>query len=259
MNATWDPALYRHFDDQRSRPFHDLLARIGAPADGDGAPRRVVDAGCGPGHLTPVLAARWPGATVQAFDSSPEMVASARDNAVDAEVLDVADWTPEPDTDVVVSNAVLHWVPAHAQLLARWARTLPSGAWLAVQVPGNFDAPSHVLTREVAGQGRWKDRISLRGAETVHDPAGYAGLLTAAGADVDAWETTYLQRLTGDDPVLQWISGTALRPIRTALGDDEYAAFCDDLAPRLRTAYPPSADGSTWFPFRRIFVVARVR
>lgn len=259
MTVSWDPDLYRDFDDHRARPFHDLVARIGAPRTGAGAPRRVVDAGCGPGHLTPALAARWPGATVEAFDASPDMVADARRNGVAAELVDVLDWVPRPDTDVVVSNAVLHWVPSHPELMTRWVAALPSGAWLAVQVPGNFDAPSHVLTREVAAHARWRARISLRGAETVHDPAGYADLLTAAGADVDAWETTYLQRLTGEDPVLRWISGTALRPIRDALDDAAYAAFVDDLAPRLRTAYPPSADGSTWFPFRRVFVVARVR
>ena len=270
MTTTWDPALYRSFDDPRSRPFHDLVARIGAPSTGQGAPRRVVDAGCGPGHLTPVLARRWPGATVAAFDASPEMVASARGNGVRADLVDVLDWTPEPDTDVVVSNAVLQWVPTHAELMARWVRALPTGAWLAVQVPGNFGAPSHVLTRELAAQPRWRDRVSLPGdddgsagallgAAPVRDPTGYADLLTAAGADADVWETTYVQRLTGPDPVLRWISGTALRPVRDALDDGGYAEFVDELAGLLRTAYPPSADGATWFPFRRIFAVARVR
>lgn len=259
MTTTWDPALYRAFDDHRSRPFHDLVARIGAPSTGDGAPRRVVDAGCGPGHLTPVLAHRWPEATVQAFDASPDMVAGARANGVAVDLVDVVDWTPPPDTDVLVSNAVLHWVPTHAELLTRWVQALPTGAWLAVQVPGNFEAPSHVLIREVAAQPRWRDRLSLRGAATVQDPVGYADLLTAAGADADVWETTYLQRLTGDDPVLRWISGTTLRPVRDALDDGEYAAFVDELSGHLRTAYPPSADGTTWFPFRRIFAVARVR
>jgi trans-aconitate 2-methyltransferase len=72
MSTTWDPALYLDFDDHRARPFHDLLARVGAAA-----PRRVVDLGCGPGHLTGVLAARWPKAAVSALDSSAEMVAAA--------------------------------------------------------------------------------------------------------------------------------------------------------------------------------------
>ncbi|ALE72810.1 trans-aconitate methyltransferase [Pseudonocardia sp. EC080610-09] len=252
--ASWDPELYRAFDDHRSRPFVDLLARVGAV---DPGLPRVVDAGCGPGHLTGLLSRRWPDATVDAFDSSPDMVEAARSAGVDAALTDVRDWTPPRDTGVLVSNAVLQWVPEHADVLRRWIAALAPGAWLAMQVPGNFGAPSHVLTREVAAQPRWRARILLRGDETVLDPLGYADLLAHSGAVVDAWETTYLQRLEGDDPVLRWISGTALRPVRDALDDDAYAAFVDELAPRLRAAYPPSADGSTWFPFRRVFAVAR--
>lgn len=249
---TWDPSLYLDFDDHRSRPFRDLLARVGATA-----PRRVVDLGCGPGHLTALLAARWPQARVSALDSSPEMVAAARDRGVAAELADVVDWTPTPDTDVVITNAVLQWVPSHPQLLPRWLRALPPGAWFAMQVPGNFAAPSHVLVRELLAEPHWRGSVQLRGEETVPEPAAYAELLAGAAADVDVWETTYLHRLTGPDPVLQWISGTALRPVRDALAPDDYAAFRAELAPRLRAAYPARPDGSTWFPFRRIFAVAR--
>jgi trans-aconitate 2-methyltransferase len=247
---TWDPDLYLDFDDLRARPFADLLARIGARA-----PRHVVDAGCGPGHLTTGLARRWPQARVSAFDSSPDMVAAARARGVDAAQADVSTWTPAPDIDVVVTNAVLHWVPAHRALLRGWVHALSDGGWVAMQVPGNFTAPSHVLAREVA------DRfgVPLRDAATVAEPADYAEDLTGAGAGaVDVWETTYLQRLTGEDPVLHWVAGTALRPVRDALDDETYAAYTADLAPRLREAYPAGPDGATWFPFRRIFAVARV-
>ena len=82
--------------------------------------------------------------------------------------------------------------------------------------------------------------------------------VAGTGAEVDAWETTYLHRLTGPDPVLNWITATSLRPIRDALDDAGWTAFAEELAPRLRAAYPPRPDGSTWFPFRRIFLVAQV-
>jgi trans-aconitate 2-methyltransferase len=250
--TSWDPALYLRFDDHRSRPFHDLLARVGAVA-----PRRVVDLGCGPGHLTALLATRWPDAEVVALDSSAEMVAAARERGITAEQADVVDWVPPPDTDVVVTNAVLQWVPSHRQLLPRWIEALPSGAWFALQVPGNLGAPSHALIRELAAQEPWRGRVDLRGELAVPEPAEYAELLAGAGPEVDVWETTYQQRLTGPDPVLEWISGTALRPVRDALSEDEFAAFRSELAPRLRAAYPPRPDGTTWFPFRRIFAVAR--
>lgn len=251
--TSWDPALYLDFDDHRSRPFHDLLARVGAAS-----PRRVVDLGCGPGHLTSLLSARWPGAEVTAFDSSPEMVAAARERGIAAERADARDWTPAPDTDVVITNAVLQWVPEHVALLPRWLGALPSGAWFALQVPGNFSAPSHHLVRELLDQPRWRGMVALRDEDAVPEPAAYAELIAATGAAVDVWETTYLHRLTGPDPVLQWISGTALRPVRDALGTPDYARFRTELAPRLRAAYPARHDGSTWFPFRRVFAVARV-
>lgn len=249
MSTTWDPALYLDFDDHRARPFHDLLARVRAAA-----PRRVVDLGCGPGNMTALLAARWPEAVLEALDSSAEMVAAARGSGVPAQRQAVEDWAPEPDTDLVVTNAVLQWVPTHRALLSAWLRALPAGATFAMQVPGNFAAPSHALARSLAAERG----ITLRGEVGVAEPAEYAALFAAAGAEVDVWETTYVHRLTGEDPVLHWISGTALRPVRDALAERDYEAFTADLAPRLREAYPADPKGHTWFPFRRIFAVAQL-
>lgn len=252
----WDPTTYLTFADHRGRPFRDLVARVGADQ-----PRRVVDLGCGPGNQTVTLADRWPGAVIEGIDSSPEMVEAARALGVDARVGDVNQWTPPGDTDVVVTNAVLQWVPGHAELLRRWAGELPSGAWLAMQVPGNFGAPSHVLIREQADSPAWRSSLSdsvLREEDVVATPKQYADLLTDAGCQVDAWETTYVQLLTGEDPVLEWVTGTALRPIKAALDDARWHGFVSELAPKLRAAYPARPDGSTWFEFRRVFVVARV-
>ncbi|MCW3844687.1 trans-aconitate 2-methyltransferase [Micromonospora yasonensis] len=253
----WDPSTYLRYGDERSRPFHDLVARIPAHR-----PRAVVDLGCGPGTLTATLAERWPDARVSGLDSSPEMVerAVALDVPVGFAVGDVRSWHPEPDVDVVVCNAVLQWVPGHQELLTRWAAELPPGAWLAVQVPGNFAAPSHRLLREVAGRDRWRDTLAplLREAP-VDDPVGYAALLAGAGCAVDAWETTYVHLLPAagaDHPVLAWMDGTALRPVRAALDATGWADFRAELAVRLAEAYPVR-QGQVYFPFRRIFVVAR--
>jgi trans-aconitate 2-methyltransferase len=254
----WDPALYLRYGDERGRPFGDLVARIGAAK-----PRTVVDLGCGPGNLTATLPQRWPGARVEGIDSSPEMVARARqlDTGVVFTTGDVRDWSPGPDVDVVVSNAVLQWVPGHEDLLARWAGALAGGAWLAFQVPGNFDAPSHRALREVAADERWAARLAgVVAPRTVRDPAEYAVLLAGAGCAVDAWETTYLHILPAggpSHPVLTWMEGTALRPVREILSGGEWAAFRDRLGDRLAGSYPVAA-GAVYFPFRRVFVVAQV-
>jgi trans-aconitate 2-methyltransferase len=252
----WDPEKYLDFAESRARPFHDLIARIGAEA-----PRRVVDLGCGPGNMTVELRKRWPNATLECGDSSPEMVESARSRGLDARVLDVRDWAPSPDADVVVSNAVLQWLPEHRDLVRRWASSLPAGAWIAFSVPGNAHAPSYTLVRQLATSPVWSSRLAeviLREDEAVDDPRSYAELLADSGCAVDAWETTYVQPLTGSRAVLEWISGSALRPVRAALGDEDWARFREDLAPLLEEAYPATPGGITWFEFRRVFVVAKV-
>lgn len=252
----WNPDVYLAYADHRGRPYYDLLARVGA-----GSPRRVADLGCGPGNLIRTLKDRWPDAVIEAWDSSVEMVEAARERGVDARVGDVRDWTPHPDTDVVVSNATLHWVPEHAELLPRWAAQLAAGSWIAFQVPGNFDAPSHLAVRDLVSSPRWSRSLGdfpFERSEVVRSAADYAGLLTDAGCTVDAWETTYIHELTGEHPVLEWINGTALRPVRAALSDHDWEQFRAELIPLLDAAYPRRADGLTFFPFRRIFVVAQV-
>lgn len=252
----WDPDAYLRFADHRSRPFFELLARVGAQR-----PSLVVDLGCGPGHLTGVLGQRWPDAQVQGWDSSAEMVAAARERGVDARLGDIAAWAPDPDTDVVISNAALHWIPDHRALLTDWIGQLSAGAWIAFQVPGNFDAPSHAAIREVARREPFAAALAdmpWPNPDVVDTPAGYAALCTDAGCSVDAWETTYLHELRGATPVLDWISGTALTPVRDRLTDAAWQAYRAAIIPLLAQAYPARDDGRTFFPFRRIFVAAQV-
>ncbi len=252
----WNPQTYLAFADQRARPFFDLLARVGAES-----PRRVADLGCGPGNLTEHLIRRWPDAVVEAWDSSPEMVAAARERGIDAQVGDVRSWTPKPGTDVVLSNATLHWIPEHTELLVRWVDLLEAGAWIAVQVPGNFEAPSHASVRVLADRDPWSKPlrdIPFRTGKVVESPARYAELLTDSGCSVDVWESTYIHELDGEHAVLNWMTGTALTPVRDRLTDEQWQRFRGELIPMLDEAYPMRPDGRTFFPFRRIFVVAQV-
>jgi trans-aconitate 2-methyltransferase len=255
--AAWDPIGYLRFAGERARPFADLVARIAAET-----PETVVDLGCGEGSLTASLAHRWPGARVTGIDSSPEMLAAAAASAtpgpVSFELGDVRTWAPSVPVDVLVSNAVLHWVPGHEHLLPRWAGHLRQGGWLAVQVPGNFRAPTHALLAELCRSPRWADRLAgaAPAADAVLEPVGYLDVLTAAGLACDAWETTYLHVLRGEDPVLGWVRSTVLRPVLALLHGEDAARFGAEYAAALREAYPPRPDGTTVLPFRRVFAVA---
>ncbi|WP_438487580.1 trans-aconitate 2-methyltransferase [Streptomyces sp. S186] len=264
---TWDPQQYLHHSAHRTRPFHDLLARI-PQLPRPGRPARIADLGCGPGNVTVQLTDRWPDAHITGFDNSPEMLKEAESYAgptpggghLDFAPADAATWTPEEPFDLIVSNAALQWVPNHPDSFARWIDALTPGGVLAFQVPGNFTSPSHALLGELCDSPHWRARLDDRGRRFVHilEPADYLTRLTDLGCTTDAWETTYVQLLQGDDPVLDWVKGTALRPVLTALEDDPEArdAFLAEYRDALRRAYPAGRHG-TVFPFRRIFAVAR--
>jgi trans-aconitate 2-methyltransferase len=252
----WNPQQYELFEKQRARPFFDLVSRIDVER-----PRRVVDLGCGTGALTATLAERWPDAEVVGLDSSPEMLEKASVQSdthpnLSFTLRDIADWAPADGDDVIVSNAALQWVPQHGELLARWYAQLAPGAQLAVQMPANSDSPSQVLLRELADEPRWA--APLAGLRIVNELVGpiddYVALAFDAGVAVEAWETIYQHVLQGEDPVLEWVSGTRLRPFVAALGDDA-PAFVEEFRQRLRIAFPPGPAG-TVFSFRRLFVVA---
>jgi trans-aconitate 2-methyltransferase len=253
--ASWDPVTYLRFADERSRPFFDLVGRIDATE-----PRTVVDLGCGPGQLTATLAQRWRSARVEGLDTSVEMIDRARQHAthrVAFRVADLVGWRADQPVDVLVANATLQWVPGHRDLLPRLAGQLAAGGWLAFQVPGNFDEPSHRLLHRLASDPRFAAATAGVERPAAFDAATYLADLAALGLRVDAWETTYHHVLTGPDPVFTWISGTGARPVLQALDDEQRDLFVTEYKALLRNAYPPQPFG-TVLPFRRVFVVARM-
>ena len=251
---TWDPDIYLKFGSERTRPAIELLARVPIAA-----PARVIDLGCGPGNSTALVAARWPEARIEGLESSSQMLAKARASRVRAIWIEgeVESWSPADRYDLIFSNAALHWISNHRALLPKLMGCLTAIGVLAFQVPHNFEAPSHVLMREVAGNGPWAQALADARRVNVEAAASYFDILAPLSASVDIWETTYLHALDGDDPVFDWVSGTGLRPFLQRLQAEERDGFVSAYRARLREAYPRRADGTTLFPFRRLFAVAR--
>jgi len=254
MAQVWDPDQYLKFHGPRIRPALDLLGRIAV----DGA-TRVYDLGCGPGNLTSFLRDRWPDATITGVDSSPQMLAQARDKHPDGHWIeaDLNTWSPDTTADVLYSNATFQWLADHETLFPRLAGMVKPGGALAVQMPRNWSAPSHRAIHEAAAASPWPDKLAPALLnDPVAPPETYYDILRPHVAELDIWETEYLQVLDGDNAVAEWTKGTALKPLLDILDADEEKAFFADYSARTQAHYPKRADGKTLYPFRRLFIVA---
>ena len=259
-HADWDPAQYDRFRGYRLRPALELLDRI--PINDASL---VYDLGCGSGAITRILAGRFPGARVVGLDSSPQMLARARAEPGRIEWVhgDIADWEPKQAPDLIFSNAALHWLEDHQALFPRLLGCLAPDGCLAVQMPLSHAQPSHTLMCETlanggAGGSRLGDEAVAAAAarDWVLDSGAYYDLLAPQAAELDIWETEYLHRLEGEDAVLEWVTATGLRPVLNGLTGADLERFLAVYRERLRAAYPRRADGSTVYPFPRLFLVA---
>ena len=251
---TWEPQTYLRYADIRFRAGIDLIARI---------PKLdypvIYDLGCGTGHLTSILADTFPHSKVTGIDSSLEMLSEARRKfpTLEWQQADITSWHPPTPPHLIYTNAALQWVPAHETLLPSLLSKLLPGGVLATQVPRHFESPSHLGLKELVMQSQWRTALEPLLLAPIPSPDTYWRWLSPHARNLDIWETIYLQVLDGNDPVVNFMRGTALRPFLSALPENEAGKFIEAFAERMAAAYPPQANGQTLFPFRRLFVVAQ--
>jgi trans-aconitate 2-methyltransferase len=255
---SWNSDQYLKFAEERTRPCHDLAARIFVERA-----QCIADLGCGPGNSTQVLAERWPDAEITGVDSAAAMIDTARREQpqhrwIESDIVAWADTEPRL-FDVVFSNAALQWVPDHAAIYPRLlARTADGGAF-AIQMPANFDVPAHRLMGDMASSPVWLGQLPPGGLRQwyVHDLNYYYDLLAPHCTRIDAWETEYLHILSNADAIVEWYRGTGLRPFLDALPTDAARErFTAQYTEGIRKLYLPRPDGRVLFPFLRRFVIA---
>ena len=255
-SADWDPDLYSTFEDQRTRPARDLLARVGS-----GPFRSIVDLGCGPGNSTELLSIAYPNADMTGIDASAAMLTSARQRLPKVRFLlgDAATWVPAEPPDLIFANAVLQWVPDHSALLPRLLGLLRPGGVLAIQMPDNLDEPTHAAMRDLALAAAWTKRIGEAGAarRAMLSAAGYYDLLSPLCTEVDVWRTAYHHPMPDAGTIVTWVRGTGLRPYLEPLSEPERGEFLQQYQARIEEAYRPRTDGRLLLVFPRLFIVAR--
>lgn len=249
---TWDHEQYLLFAEQRTRPAVELLSRVLLDA-----PQHVVDLGCGPGNSTALIHQRWPAANVIGVDNSQRMLDRARSDYPDIEFVaaEAASYNPETAVDLVFANALLQWIPDHRSLLPRLLGLVRPGGVLAIQMPCNFNEPSHRLMRELGSE--WAEHFrSLRPRSNVLDPPDYYDLLALPSNHLDIWVTTYQHVMSSVEDIVAWVKGTGLRPFLEVLPAPKRRSYLEAYAAALDAAYRPRKDGKRLFRFPRLFIVA---
>lgn len=259
----WEPDRYRRFASERARPGHDLL-RLLDPTPGGFA----VDLGCGTGDLTVQLATRLDASQVLGIDSSPAMLERAdalTSSAVRFEAGDIGTWGgPDNSVDVVFSNASLHWIPGHDQVLTRWAEALRPGGQIAVQVPSNADHASHTTAAAVAAETEFASAFAPSGgpppdpvAANVLRPEHYAERLFDLGfEEQDVRLGVYGPVLPHTADIVEWTRGSTLTRFRRVLSSEDFERFVTRYTEVLVETL--GEESPHYFTFKRILLWGRL-
>ncbi len=253
--ADWSAGQYLKFEDERTRPLRDLLARVPLQH-----PRLVVDLGCGPGNSAALLVERFPQSEIVGLDSSPDMLRKAGERLPQCTFIaaDIATWTPAPGTDLIFANAAFQWVRDHPRVLHRLLEALPAGGVLAVQMPDNTREPALALQRQVAASGPWANDPAVKAAARADlpPPETYYDLLEPVSAQLDIWHSVYYHVMATPQAIVEWFKGSSLQPFLAPLDGAAREQFLAAYAEKIAGSYRPRVDGKVLLRFPRLFIVA---
>jgi trans-aconitate 2-methyltransferase len=130
----WDASTYDRVADPQEEWGREVLDRLELRGD-----ERVLDAGCGSGRVTRLLAERVPRGHVIGVDASPSMIERAREALgpdVELIVSDLLDLELSEPVDAIFSNATFHWILDHQRLFSRLHALLRPGGVMEAQCGG---------------------------------------------------------------------------------------------------------------------------
>ena len=247
---SWDAKLYdrKHaFVWEKAKGVLEMLA----PQPGE----RILDLGCGTGHLTAQIAAR--GVNVVGLDRSAEMIAEAKRNypEISFEVADATGLCFDLEFDAVFSNAALHWIIEAEKVVQGVARALEPGGRFAAEFggKGNIRLLMQVIlsAAEEFGIAQGLDKLGWYYPSV----AEYAGLLEKHGLEVR--EASLFERPTkledGDRGLEAWLR-MFRQPVLERLPVERRAEFVGELEKRARPLL--FKDGEWILDYRRLRILA---
>lgn len=248
--ADWNPSLYLKFGAERTRPAAELVSRIA-----DQPVTFAVDLGCGPGNSTALLHHAWPEAAIVGVDNSPAMLEEAAQALPSCRFVtaDIRDYQPERPADLIYANASLQWLTDHETLFPQLVSQLAQHGLLAVQMPDNWQEPSHTLMRQTAQALGFAES----GRHPLPSAQAYYDILTRSGCEVDIWRTTYYHPLASHQAIIDWLQSTGLRPYLQPHDNEQREAFLQHYLGLLQQHYPLQCNGKVLLLFPRLFIVAR--
>lgn len=225
----WDARTYDRVAEPQTRWGRAVLDRL--PLTGD---ERVLDAGCGSGRVTELLAARLPRGRVVALDASGSMIEAARERLlpfgerVEFVVADLGAPLPLADpVDAILSTATFHWVPDHDALFANLAAVVRPGGWLVAQCGGVGNIASIRRVLATIGDG-WP------GAAHYETPMATVERLDAAGfVNIECWLADEPTRFEPGEPFETFLRTVILGGHVERLPPDQRGPFVHEVAERL--------------------------
>lgn len=253
--SDWNSNQYMKFGAERTQPSVDLINRLGSLE-----PKRILDLGCGPGNSTKQLANRFKNAEILGIDYSEDMLEKARKTYPELnfkrcsvpEELDEA----EGKFDLIFSNACIHWIPNHRELIPALFDKLCEGGTLAIQIPYIQKAPFYRLLNLLVDTGEWKKLSTVHNFHNLF-PEEYYDILSSLSTEFNIWETTYYHTVPSHDGVIEWYKGSGLRPYLDMLDDREKPNFLADLNEIIAENFPRRENGSIILKMPRLFFTAK--
>lgn len=244
----WNPQQYKKFQNERNRPFEDLLKLILAKPG-----MRIVDLGCGTGELTKHLHEELHAASTLGIDSSSAMLKEAQlyqASCLSFKQGSIEQFDPFEKYDLIFSNAALQWVPNHKELFSKFSTYLKPQGQIAIQVPDNYDFPTHAIAREIASKEPFNEIANIERAPTVLSLIDYANLFYKLGfTKQNLRSQIYSHQLESTQSVIEWVQGSLLTHYRSCLPPDIYAQFFECYRKRI---YEHFGDQRPFFfPFKR--------